>query len=104
MIFYIIFIPSRTRALTKSRSKSTPEVKVNTRGQSQHQRSKSTPEVKVNTGRRLGEEILSASAVKKEGIAKARGRLDEGVAQPGRRQIKRYQSKAITVWFPDTHG
>ena len=73
-------------------------------GQSQHRRSKSTPEVKVNTGRRLGEETLSASAVKKEGVAKARRRLDEAVAQPGGRQIKHYQSKAITVWFLDTHG
>jgi len=60
-------------------------------------RSKSTPEIKVNTGRRLGGETLSASVVKKEGVAKARRRLDEGVAQPGRRQIKHYQSKAITV-------
>jgi len=39
-------VPSRTRALTKSRSKSTPEVKVNTR-------------------RRIGEETLSASITKK---------------------------------------
>ena len=39
-------VPSRTRALTKSRSKSTPGVKVNTR-------------------RCLGEETLSASVVKK---------------------------------------
>ena len=52
---------TRIRALTKSKSKSTPEVKVNTR-------------------RRLGEETPSAS------FAKRKRRLGEGVAQPGRRQ------------------
>jgi len=41
-----VTVPSRTRALTKSRSKSTPGVKVNTR-------------------RCLGEETPSASVVKK---------------------------------------
>jgi len=58
-------VPSRIRALTKSRSKSTPGVKVHKR-------------------RCLGEETPSAS------VAKARRRLGEGVAQPGRRQIKHY--------------
>ena len=48
--------------------------------------------------RGLGEETLGGSVIRK------RHRLGEGVAQPGRRQIKHYQSKAITVWFPDTHG
>ena len=56
-----IAVSSRIRALTKSRSKSTPGVKVNTR-------------------RRLGEETPSSS------VAKARRRLGEGVAQPGHRQ------------------
>ena len=37
-------------------------------------------------------------------VAKARRRLGEGVAQPGRRQIKQCKNKATTVWFPDTHG
>jgi len=57
----LVPVPSRIRALTKSRSKSTPGVKVHTR-------------------RRLGKETPSAN------IAKARRRLGEGVAQPGRRQ------------------
>ena len=54
-------VPSRIRALTKSRSKSTPGVKVNER-------------------RRLGKETPRGS------VAKARRHLCEGVAQPGRRQ------------------
>ena len=77
--FRAYVVPSRIRALTKSKSKSTAGVKVNAR-------------------RRLGGETPRGS------VAKARRRLGQGVAQPGRRQIKQCKNKAITVWFPDTHG
>jgi len=61
-------VPSRIRALTKSRSKSTSGVKVNVR-------------------RRPGEGTPSAS------VAKARRRLGEGVAQLGRRQRQMSQRR-----------
>ena len=72
-------VPSHTRALTKSRSKSTPGVKVNTR-------------------RCLGEEMLSASVTKK------RRRLGEGVARSNSTKARQSQCSSPIPMGRKDHG
>jgi len=79
LINFYVTVPSRTRALTKSRSKSTPGVKVNTR-------------------RCLGEQTPSASVVKKrrrQGKASPRWRHRPTRASPDQTVLKQGNHRVV---------